>query len=570
MRTSAVLLAVALAVSRLGAEEPRLNEAEVRDMQNRVEELRGLTFKRNVEVRLLDEAQLRDNLRRMFDEEWPEARARQTERAWKALGLIPGDMDLRGAVLDLMTEAIGGYYDPKTKALFLVRRGGGGADDEGGTDRMITIHELTHALQDQHFDLLSIPTDMRGNDDAVTALQCVMEGDANFVMYEHLMGLSGSSLRGLGDLGFLRGGTEAASPKLAAAPEVLRRGLLFPYREGMEFVHALLKGAKGWDRVDGLYAGLPLSTEQILHPEKFTAATPDTPVLLTLPDLSAALGNGWTLVEDNVAGELITHILLGEFISRKKSPKTLARAAAGWDGDRYAVYGKGGDTALVWLSTWDTAEDAREFAAAAARALRRKQGGEGRADGEGVTRWGDGTLLEHRGLDVLWLESCGPATGAIRMAVWSATGRADLTRIERKPAPPARALVENAFFRLEREPRKAAWRVEEKGAVTTLTWKGLDGAVTFTVVEAPGDEAELLAAEVRKAGAALEGVRRLTLPIDLGDPAPPFAGVSGRDAVLGEVRRGIVILRAGSAGWWRSWRGRGKAGTRRSRSSSAS
>ena len=146
---------------------------------------------------------------------------------------------------------------------------------------------------------------------------------------------------------------------MANAPEFIKQGLLFPYLGGLKFCLAIGAKDKNFVAIDQALKAPPLSTEHILHPEKFSGEATDFPMSISLPDLSATLGA--PRVTTNTLGELYSRILFDEKLGADESVK----AAAGWDGDRYALYGKpGGVDAVVWASTWDTGEDADQAEAA--------------------------------------------------------------------------------------------------------------------------------------------------------------------------------------------------------------
>ncbi|MBI2920480.1 MAG: hypothetical protein HYY18_05290 [Planctomycetes bacterium] len=547
---AAAALTLALAALPARAQEESLKDGDVKDLQKIVEGIRTLKFKNPVKVGVQDEKDLKAMVRKSFDEEFPEAKARKVEAAYKKLGVIPKDMNLREFMIELLADSIGGYYDPKTKQLYLIRRTGGGNNQLNETmkqmygmdwDTMATIHELTHALQDQHFDLQSIPTDMEGNDDLVTAMQCLFEGEANYVMYENVFAKRGTSLRTLPSLRMFLAGGVSGSPKMNAAPEILKRGLAFPYMEGMVFVHAVLKKGAAWETVEEMYTKLPLSTEQILHPEKYLEK--DYPQEVKLPDLGAVLGKGWERVEENALGELNIQIVLGEFISRKKSAKTINAAAAGWDGDRFAVYMKGDEAVLVWFSTWDTEGDAGEFAKQAVRALKKKLGAEGAADGDARTAWDGGSSVERHGRDVLWIETAGKAAGKVSSTVWAGVELKELTKIERKPKKDANAMAENEVFALRKAPRGVNWKVVEDGTSVTVTWKGMDGAATFRCVSKKGREKEeVLEEALAAAKGELEGGKRRSWTLE--SLEAPAGALTGKSGDLGDVKVGIVVLAA--------------------------
>lgn len=178
----------------------------------------------------------------------------------------------------------------------------------------------------------------------------------------------------------------------------------FTYGQGEAFV-AALRDEGGWDAVDAAYADPPVSTEQILHPEKYFGAR-DDPTPVALPDPAAALGDGWTLVHENALGELQTAVLLAnqEASGFGPLPEAAAAAAAGWDGDRYALWTDGQAEVLVWRSVWDGDAEAAEFVAA----LRdREEARTGQAwtaaDGTGLIDGGRAVRLRRVGDEVTYV-----------------------------------------------------------------------------------------------------------------------------------------------------------------------
>jgi hypothetical protein len=561
MKPLLVLAALLLPLAAFAQEDEKkpLDSKAVKKLQKVVEEGRGLKFKKNVKVQVQDEDDLKKMVEKSFDEEWPKEKAEKAEAGYKKLGLIPQDMELRSYMVELLADSIGGYYDPKTKQLFLIRRKAGGNDKMNemtkqmyGTDwdTMATIHELTHALQDQHYDLQTIPTDMEGQDDQTKAMQCLFEGEANYVMYEHVLGKRGMNLRGMPSLRMFLAGGAQGSEKMNAAPEFLKRGLAFPYMEGMVFVHAVMIKGQAWEKVEEMYTKLPLSTEQIIHPEKFIDG--DWPQQVALPDLGKPLGKGWELVDENTLGELNVQVLLGEFMSRKKYPKTIAKASAGWDGDRYAVYRKGASVALAFYSTWDSEKDAQEFMKAAKKALAKKLAAEATDDGEDLARWDGGTVLERQGSDVLWIETAGKGCDRARTAIWQGVEKKEISKVKRKKPtndetkePPAKEapVAENDLYRLTTAP-KTVWKVEENGTDVTITWKGLDGAASFHAVSKKNRDGEQALQEaVDSAKAELEDGKQRSWSIE--GLEVPAGGVVGHSEELGEIKMGIVVLDAG-------------------------
>ncbi len=206
--------------------------------------------------------------------------------------------------------------------------------------------------------------------------------------------------------------------------------MIFPYFKGMVFC-AKLTNKGGWAAIDEVYRNPPLSTEQILHPEKYRAE-PDLPVSIDLGVLKP--GEEWKEVGRNVLGEMQLLVLL-----RKHGGKP---AAAGWDGDRYAVFeGPKNQLGLVWLSTWDSEDDAREFAKGYIDYQTSKLGNIGKPPKpvpDKVWRNLDSNLyvVERRGRDVAVVEGFAPeATPGLVEAAFLAK-KTELKPVENKKATP--------------------------------------------------------------------------------------------------------------------------------------
>ncbi|MCA1815800.1 MAG: hypothetical protein LC746_05220, partial [Acidobacteria bacterium] len=307
-------------------------------------------------------AQSRAEIERMLlknlDEETKPEEIRADELTLKKLGLIPADFQMRPFLVSVLTEQILGYYDPKSQTFYL-------ADwiDLDGQQPVIS-HELTHALQDQHFDLKRFDHWKRGDADAELAAHALVEGDATWEMTLYVLKDARRALAMLKSVG------SAQTTKIDAAPQSLRASLLFPYEQGMNWARQLYQRG-GWKAVDEAFTSLPQSTEQIIHPEKYFAH--EAPARVDLPDLAPALGRGWRRIDYDVNGEWGYYLILNEFL---KNDDESRRAAAGWGGDRYALYenARTHETTLAQLSAWDTEQDAREFYDAYVKRTERRYG----------------------------------------------------------------------------------------------------------------------------------------------------------------------------------------------------
>jgi hypothetical protein len=287
---------------------------------------------------------------RALDEQTTPAQMHASEVTLKKLGMVPADFQFRAFVRAILTEQVAGYYDPKAREFYV-------ADwIDLDAQKPVMAHELTHALQDQHFDLQRLAKWPHGDADAELAAHALVEGDATLAMAHYAFAHPDL-------LAAFAASASGASEQLMRAPRSLRENLVFPFEKGLMWVTQLQQRG-GWMAVSRAFEKMPLSSEQILHLDKYDAY--EAPVKVAIPAIDSLLGRGWARIDEDVQGEWGYYSLLDEFL---KAPETSQAAAAGWGGDRYAVY-QGpapGDVCLVQVSAWDTPADAREFADAYAR-----------------------------------------------------------------------------------------------------------------------------------------------------------------------------------------------------------
>jgi hypothetical protein len=295
-------------------------------------------------------AQSRNEIERMvirnLDEQTTPAESHAAEQALRKLGLVSPDFQYRAFLIKLLTEQVAGYFDPRQQHFFIADW----IDLEG--QKPVMAHELTHALQDQHFNLRRFEHWPKGDSDAELAAHALIEGDATLAMKVYM------AKNPLVALAFVRsfGSSAMPSAQFSQAPRSLRESLVFPYEEGLEWATALFKKG-GWTAVSQAFSTLPESTEQILHPEKYFAH--EAPVKVRLPDLREQLGMKWKRIDYDVNGEWSYFLILDQFLNSEAESK---RAVAGWAGDRYVLYeGPTPGVFMAQLTTWDTENDAREF-----------------------------------------------------------------------------------------------------------------------------------------------------------------------------------------------------------------
>lgn len=349
-------------------------EALLEQLVPQVEQIRGLRFRERVRAAIATGEDVRRHAANRLARFYPEAELRVLEQAWTLLGLLePGQPPLEGRLLDALEEQVVGFYDPGAKRLFLRDR------LDGALARFVAVHELAHALEDQHFGLDSRLDNARGNEDLGFAVSAVHEGSATLVTALYVAGQAASGTFGSEDVQALSRLEAERAGKLDALPPVLRRQLLASYAAGLGFLlrgsrEALAGGFPGPD-VERAYREGPRSSEQILHPEKYwDKARRDEPLEVRLGDLSRAFGRRWRRVGGGVFGELSLGCLVGAAADSFSDPSDLfdaARwsdeAAAGWRGDRWELWTDGRSSVLALKVVWDSAADAEQFVAALPR-----------------------------------------------------------------------------------------------------------------------------------------------------------------------------------------------------------
>ncbi len=346
--------------------QPEL-ESVSETIRGEIEKLRGRSFRSPVSVRLTDKRGFLDYVKkRQAETESPEKLARD-ETVAKLLGFLPPTYEYEAELLKLLEQQVGGFYDPGSDTFYLMDT------FTGGVAKVILAHELTHALDDQHFDLDAKIRACGDDTDATLALQCVVEGSGTGLMYQwvktHMGEVRMEDLAAAQDLG---------ADELAEAPPYVWKPLLAAYLRGDGFLsripgmNLLMKAARSED-VERAFETPPRSTEQILHPEKYwNADKRDEPLRVALD--TGALGAEWKLAGMDTLGELYLAMLATPRPERvgfdAHSPAAVMKlsytnkAAEGWGGDRLALFRRGEDAFLQLVTAWDTPQDADEFAAA--------------------------------------------------------------------------------------------------------------------------------------------------------------------------------------------------------------
>jgi hypothetical protein len=363
-----VLLAVAFAAPAFGAEPPEKPDEqaafvppEFAARKAEAEEARALTFTKPLTAKPLTRDEVAPFIEKKVREAYAPGELEALLLAYEKLGLVKSAEGLPELLVRAYASQLVALYDHKTHTIHLIED----LPVPKVMQQIAQVHELVHALQDQHFDLSALPLEEPHNSDRSTAAMALVEGDATLATLAYATEHARMSVADS-----LRVALFAAQPA-PTAPYLFQREMKFIYFDGLSFARALHdKG--GWEALNAAFGDPPASTEQVLHfREKYLEAR-DEPTPVEIPDCCAVLGADWTLAADDVLGELYTQVLFRQHLSFARA----AKPSRGWDGDRLHLYraAEGAATILVWRSVWDTDKDAAEFAAAYRTVLARKLG----------------------------------------------------------------------------------------------------------------------------------------------------------------------------------------------------
>lgn len=329
-------------------------------------EILHLPIKAPLKKSLRSKDEIRAYLVREEKEDRDDAQRYADDKSLEAFGLIPKGFPLDSFMLDVLTDQVAGLYDPKAKEFYI-------ADwipvDE---QKEVMSHELTHALEDQSFNVDPWIKAARPNDDAEMARDAVSEGTALAAMVDYALRDDKMSVRDIGDISVLiRAGAVAEmnqDPKLAKAPLYIRDALLFPYLAGTSFSQQFLKAHTGWQDLHLLFERPPVSTQQILQPDFYLKDV--GPAKVTLPAWKGLASADWKLLEENVLGEFGLDEVLKQFLDMERA-ENLSPA---WDGDHYALFEneKTKQTSLVFLLALETSDDIVRFFGQYSEALEMK------------------------------------------------------------------------------------------------------------------------------------------------------------------------------------------------------
>lgn len=363
-----------------GTEElPEEIRVELAELIAATESVRQLEFLEQPNVVVVTDDELAERVRDQLEEDLDDLPADQA--LYRLLGLIEPDVDLGALYTDLYSEQVAGYYDGESGELVVPMA------EDGFTvlQRATLVHELTHALTDQHYGFHDRYSGLLDEDryDEASALQALIEGDAVLAELLYLRSLSPEE-----QAEFFTESFGVDSQQFDAAPRFIRDALVFPYDSGFLFVDRLYRTG-GFDSIADAYSSPPTSTEQIIDPDDYPA---DEPVTVDVADLAI---DGFELEYESTWGELGFALMFDQVVGDDASDI----AAGGWGGDEYQVHFDGSEVVLVLRYRGDAAADAEEMRTTLNEYVRAAMGFEEAEELEGGSAY--------RGEDHAWVWSDG-------------------------------------------------------------------------------------------------------------------------------------------------------------------
>jgi len=332
------------------------------EIGSQVESVRGLEFERRVNVEPVTPQEIDRRLAHYFDVYYPRRSYARRTLAWRTIGAIPPGIGILEALGRYQQGQVLGFYNSQNEELVYT-----GDEEISRIEQFILAHELTHAIDDQHFDLdrldeLSLTCD----DERFLAALGVVEGSANHFATEVILRFP------IAEIGEIPGGGAEG------VPPIITQIQAYPYTSGQAFVDHLADEG-GVPAVNAALRHFPTTTEEVLHPERFGK---DEPTPVDVPDFAPTFGDGWRDLDVMIVGELWLRVLLDLGTTTQEA----SAAAAGWDGGIYRAWTDGEDVALILATTWDSPIEAAEFRGALTRWIGNRQ---------------DRTVIEGQGSDVI-------------------------------------------------------------------------------------------------------------------------------------------------------------------------
>lgn len=398
-----LFLALAGCALHRGQNPQESNTAFIAAIRDRLSQVRQMEPHKRVSIVLATKHEAASYIDANLQQSWGPDSSEDTSLAYAKLGLLPPGIDLRDNLLKFYASQAMAFYDSSANRIVLSMRNDDGSEIElGENEEKVIAHELVHAYQDDKF-AVGDGLRARGNSDAALALRSVAEGDAVLSEYGYVFGRLDEEIPGYIEQIL---DAQAESSSASSLPMILSDKLRFQYFAGMRLVGLAFDNG-GWPAVNRLYRSPPLSTEQILHPEKYFEV-PDPPTRIEIKGLARLFPPPWRRIVNDTLGELSVRCLFNQFIGTDAA----GFVAQGWDGDRFVAYRKGDDVAIVWATIWDSYADADKFFQQYHNILALKYGAPARAADSYVEQRGNMVLVVeglgqqdmNRQIDSIWAE----------------------------------------------------------------------------------------------------------------------------------------------------------------------
>ncbi|SPF52443.1 conserved hypothetical protein [Candidatus Sulfopaludibacter sp. SbA4] len=359
------MLALVLACAAAGQSDPRAKQlcGEANGIAKELTQISGMPLHHAVPCDFITKDKINEFLKKRVKDAASPEEIRAEELTLKKFGLVPQDFDLAKNTVDLLTEQAAAFYDYDKKKLFITE------STPSENQEPVLAHELSHALADQSFNLAKYIRQGRKSDDGATARLAVMEGQATWLMSEYLARKNGQSLKDSPELVAMMSNMSESGggqyPVYESAPLYLRLTLVFPYTKGMLFQNAVFQRDSQYAFAE-VFRRPPVSTQQILHPDKYFAN-----VKPTEPDLpDPHLPHGYKGLVGGSLGELEHGILLEQYLGKERA----AEIAPHWRGCNFEVREnkKAARAVLLYAVEWDSEDAARQYFAAYRELLGKK------------------------------------------------------------------------------------------------------------------------------------------------------------------------------------------------------
>jgi Zn-dependent peptidase ImmA (M78 family) len=337
------------------------------------EQIRGLEFLVDPTITVISGEDMAERVRQDLEEEIDPAEIVIDEAFFELIGILPADIDLAQAWIDLYSEQVAGFYDHETKELVVT-----GDSELTALGKSVVVHELVHALADQHFDLGATRDALVDEEryHEATALLALAEGEATYFQIVYFQSLPLEE-----QFAAAAEALEYDSSVLDSLPAWFGEDLGFPYDYGFVFVEALI-ALNGIAAVDQAYGRIPTTVEQIIHPEAYRTLEVSREVALP----GNAILPGYDIYLEGEFGEWNLRLYLLDGVTDGDA----IIASAGWGGDDHRILWNGTEVVFLYQFEGDTPRDAEELADALAESVAARMAvGNPSSDGDATTFYGD-------------------------------------------------------------------------------------------------------------------------------------------------------------------------------------